>query len=340
MTSLAYPSIPDNPEALTAAQDGAVLCDLPPFAVLAIDGHDAATFLQGQLSSDILGLSADACEYTSYNSPAGRVLANLLIWRAGPNAADGFRALTSADSATFVAKRLAMFVLRAKVMLTDLSPSTAGFGLGGPLAREAVHAAFGAVPAPFAVVRRGNAVVLGVHGSRYIVAVPVAEARPTFAALERHAQPAGIDLWRWLTIRAGVPVITEATRDKFVPQMINWDVLGGVNFQKGCYTGQEIIARTQYLGRLKERLFAFATRAPAISPGDRLYSPAFGDQPCGIVVNAAPAPQGGHELLAVLQLAAAAEGNVHLGTPDGPALTAMALPYAIPERPAPRGRIA
>jgi hypothetical protein len=183
-------------------------------------------------------------------------------------------------------------------------------------------------------------VVLGVHGARYIAAVPAAEASATFAALARHAQPAAIDVWRRLTILAGVPVITEATRDKFVPQMINWDVLGGVNFQKGCYTGQEIIARTQYLGRLKERLFAFATQAPTISPGDRLYSAAFGNQPCGTVVNAAPAPQGGYELLAVLQLAAAAEGNVRLGAPDGPALEALALPYAIPERPAPRGRIA
>ncbi len=320
MTSVAHLSMPHGPAALAAAQDGAILCELAPFAVLAIDGHDAATFLQGQLSSDILGLSADACEYTSYNSPGGRVLANLLIWRAAPDAADGFRALTSAESASFVAQRLAMFVLRAKVTFTDLAPTTAGFGIGGPLAREAVRAAFGAVPAPFALVRQGSAVVLGVRGARYIVAVPASEASATFAALARHAQPAGIDVWRWITIRAGVPVITAATRDKFVPQMINWDVLGGVNFQKGCYTGQEIIARTQYLGRLKERLFAFATQAPAVSAGDRLYSPAFGDQPCGTVVNAAPAPHGGHELLAVLQLSAATEGNVRLGALDGPAL--------------------
>src|SRR5579872_4632647 len=129
MTSVVHPSILAGSEASTAAQHGAVLCDLSPFAVLAIDRHDAATFLQGQLSSDILGLSADACEYTSYNGPSGRVLANFLIWRAGPNAADGFRALTSAESATFVAKRLAMFVLRAKVTLTELAPTTAGFGI-------------------------------------------------------------------------------------------------------------------------------------------------------------------------------------------------------------------
>jgi folate-binding protein YgfZ len=191
-------------------------------------------------------------------------------------------------------------------------------------------------------MRNGALVVLGLPGPRYLVLAPADQRSSTFDALARHAQHADSDTWRWLTVHAGVPVITAATQDKFVPQTVNWDVLGGVNFQKGCYTGQEIIARTQYLGRLKERLYAFAapTAAIAIASGDRLYSPEFGEQPCGTVVNAAAAPRGGCELLAVVQIAAAATGEVHAGAPDGPLLTLLPLPYGVPAPAAPRLRTA
>jgi hypothetical protein len=143
-----------------------------------------------------------------------------------------------------------------------------------------------------------------------------------------------------LTIRAGVPVITASTSDLFVPQAANWDALGGVSFQKGCYAGQEIVARTQYLGRLKERLaLAHLDGAPPV-PGARLYSAAFGEQACGTIVNAAAAPDGGSDMLAVLQLAAAESGDVHLAAPGGASLRLSPLPYEVPAPAAPRGRIA
>jgi folate-binding protein YgfZ len=321
-----------------AAQDHAVVCDIAPLAVLAVTGLNAATFLHGQLSSDVTGLGLDACQYTSYNSPGGRMLANFVLWRAGAGPADGFRALLPADIAEPVRRRLALFVLRAKVSLSDLSPGFARFGVGGPGAREAVEAAFRAVPALFAVVRHGETDVLGLPGPRYIVVAPHPESDAIAARLAAHARRATYDAWQWLTIRAGVPVIGAAVQDRFVPQTANWDVLGGISFQKGCYTGQEIVARTQYLGRLKERLFAFHAPVAHCAPGERLFSPAFPDQPCGTVVNAAPAPEGGCDLLAVLQLAAAANGEVRLGAEQGPPLTALALPYPVPPPAEPRGR--
>ncbi len=134
--------------------------------------------------------------------------------------------------------------------------------------------------------------------------------------------------------------MTAPVQDRFIAQTANWDVLGGVNFHKGCYTGQEIIARMHYLGRLKERLFAFHAPEASVAPGARLFSSAFGDQPCGTVVNAAPAPGGGCDLLAVLQIAAAAGGDVHLDAPDGPRLEPVPLPYEIPPPAEPRGRSA
>ena len=325
---------------LLAARDSFVVCDLSPLAVLAFDGPDAATFLHGQLSSDVAGLDADACQYTSYNSPSGRMLANFVLWRAGREPGSGFRALLPGDIAAAVRKRLAMFVLRSKVTVTDLSATLARYGVGGPGAAPALRTALGAAaPPPFGVARSGSATVLGVPGPRFLVLGAADEANALVTALAGGAAPAGFAVWQWLTIHAGVPMITAPTQDKFVAQTANWDLLGGVNFRKGCYPGQEIVARSQYLGRLKERLFALRAPAAAIVPGDRLYSAAFDDQPCGTVVNAAPAPNGDTALLAVLQLAAAASGDVRLGAPDGPRLELLPLPYEVPVAAAPRPRV-
>ncbi len=122
--------------------------------------------------------------------------------------------------------------------------------------------------------------------------------------------------------------------------MLNWDALGGISFQKGCYAGQEIVARTQYLGRLKERTFLAHVDALPPPAGARLFGAAFGEQPCGTVVNAATAPTGGAALLVALQIAARERGDVHLGRPDGPPVRMLPLPYAIPAAIAPRGRMA
>ena len=164
--------------------------------------------------------------------------------------------------------------------------------------------------------------------------------RSSRARFANVATPAGFDVWRWLTIRAGVPVITAATQDAFVAQAANWDVLGGIDFQKGCYTGQEIIARTQYLGRLKERTYLFhADTRRSVGRGQDLQ---LGVRRAALRHRRqrGAAPGGGSDLLAVLQIAAAERGDARLHAPDGPRLAALPLPYAIPAPSAPRGRSA
>ena len=320
-----------------AARDGAVLCDLDPLAVLAIAGPDAASFLQGQLSVDIAGLAPGACRHASFNSPKGRMLANFVVWR-DTAVPDRFLALVPADIAASVAKRLAMYVLRSKVAVADVSDATSRFGLGGPGASELLRTANGSAPAPYEWRDAGSATVLGLPGPRYAIIAPHETAEAARALLLNRATTASYEVWEWLTIRAGVPVITAATQDRFVAQTANWDLLSGIDFQKGCYTGQEIIARTQYLGRLKERTFLFHAESPNIAAGERLFNDAFGDQPCGTVVNAAAAPGGGDDLLAVLQIAAADRGDTRLGSPAGPVLAPLPLPYAFPAVGVPRGR--
>jgi len=326
---------PPTPPGLLAARDRAAACDLSPLRLLAIAGADATTFLQGQLSADVAGLIPGACRHASFNSPKGRMLANFVLWR-DPADPDRFLALLPADIAQPVARRLAMYVLRAKVALADVSDAAARVGVGGPAGREALRATFGDVPAPFELRTHGAASVLGLPGPRFSIIAPHAPMQELRDELLRHAEPAAYDVWQWLTIRAGVPVITAATQDLFVAQTANWDVLDGVDFRKGCYTGQEIIARMQYLGRLKERTFLLHADVPTIAAGERLFSAEFGEQPCGTVVNAAAAPDGGCDLLAVLQLAAAERGDARLGAPSGPALAALPLPYAIPATGKPR----
>jgi folate-binding protein YgfZ len=140
----------------------------------------------------------------------------------------------------------------------------------------------------------------------------------------------GTPCWEWLEIRNGIPLLTPATQEQFVPQMANMEIIGAVNFQKGCYPGQEIVARTQYLGQSKRRMalaHVEAERPP--QPGDELYASAVDAQPIGMVVNAQAAPDGGYDLLAVLQTANISEGAVHLKSADGPPLGIQPLPYAV-----------
>jgi hypothetical protein len=182
-----------------------------------------------------------------------------------------------------------------------------------------------------AVTHGTLATTIRLADNRFEIVVQPPHAADLWDRLAKEARPVGAPVWDWLEIRAGIPVITAATQDQFVPQMVNLDLVGGVSFQKGCYPGQEIVARTHYLGRVKRRMYlarAYGRIAPA--PGVELYSQDLDGQPSGMVVNAAPAPDGGFDLLAVIQTASAASQPVRLGAPDGPVLDLEPLPYPVP----------
>jgi folate-binding protein YgfZ len=323
--------------AFAALDHDAVACRLDELSLLAFEGADAATFLQGQLSSDVAALASGGWQRSSYNSPKGRVLANLVVWRAPEAAGADCRALVATDLAPGLAKRLRMFVLRAKVAVRE--DARVLLGIAGPRAAEATRAVLGVAPEPERVLAFDGGHALGFNDGRVLVDTSQERGDALLAAFDAHAVRGDAAVWRYARIRAGVPLITAATSDQFVPQALNWDVLGGVSFRKGCYPGQEIVARMQYLGRLKERLFAFRVAAQPPASGTRLYAASFADQACGTVTDAAPHPAGGSALLAVTQRSAAESDTLHLEAPDGPALEALPLPYAVPEPGAPRGRV-
>jgi len=315
-----------NAEELRAARDASILAPLPHFGLFAINGADATDFLHGQLSSDVKALRPGNAQFASYCSPKGRVLANFLLWRQP----DGFSALLSRDLAVPIRKRLAMFVLRSKVTVVDASDEYVVLGISGPAAEQVIRETMGVVPGvPFSVVTADAGAILALGDRRYIAVLRPDAAESAWIKLSARLVAAGEPAWRWLDIRAGVPWISAATQDQFVPQMANLELIGAVNFQKGCYPGQEIVARTQYLGKLKRRLFGFhADVGTAPAAGTPLYCADFPDQACGMVVDAVPAPDGGCDLLAVAQADSA--GRARLASAGGPALSLLGLPYSVP----------
>ena len=310
-----------------AAANGTIVADLSQLGVIAFHGEDTASFLQGQLTNDVRALHADGAQWNGYCSPKGRLLGNFLMWRQG----EDYCLQLSGDILLPVLKRLSMFILRAKVKGRDASGETVRLVVAGAQAAEAVRAAMGALPeAPMRSAAAGAGLVVRVGADKFVLSVAPEHAAAVWGALRTFATPVGAPVWDWLRLSAGIPMIVAATQEHYVPQMVNFEAIGGVSFQKGCYPGQEIVARSQYLGKLKRRMFLAHVDAEA-APGDNLYSADMDGQPSGSVVNAAPAPDGGFDLLAVLQLESAAHHALHLKTLDGPTLTLKPLPYALPE---------
>jgi folate-binding protein YgfZ len=309
---------------LAAARDRAILVDLSHNALLAVTGDDAAAFLHAQLTNDVQSLPPGAAQWNGWCSAKGRLLATFMLLRA----ADGFRLMLPAEIAPAVAKRLAMFVLRSKVKIADVGEDTTRLAFAGKTAGVIVARYWGFTPDPMRSVEKDGATCIALDAERFVILAPTDRAPALWAILAENATPAGPDAWSWSLIQAGIPVVTAATQEAFVPQMANFELVGGVSFRKGCYPGQEIVARTQYRGILKRRMArVHAAGEPRPAPGESVYSGAFGEQAAGAIVNAAPAPGGGYDALAVAQLEALASGDLHLGAPTGPALEVRERPY-------------
>jgi len=311
---------------LRAAQSGSVLADASHLAVLDFTGADAKTFLHGQLTCDVNSLAIGAGTLGGYCSPVGRLLASFILLRM----ADGYRMVLAQDIAEQTRKRLSQYVLRAKVGVADRSQELASFGVAGPAASSALAALLGEIPSrPYALLSSADGVgAIRLSEQRILVVGASERARTLQAELSVALRPVGSPCWQWLDIAHGLPWISERTREAFVPQMANLDLLGGISFQKGCYPGQEVVARTRYRGQLKRRMF-LAHLAAETHAGDALYCDDLAGQAGGTVVNAAPAPSGGWDALAVVPLASRDNSKVHLSAPDGPTLEFHDLPYRV-----------
>jgi tRNA-modifying protein YgfZ len=318
-----------NPqEERETAAHATVLADLSQLGVLAFAGEDTASFLQNQLTNDVRGLHPDTAQLNGFCSPKGRLLGNFLMWRNGPD----FCLQLSGDIKEAVLKRLNMFILRSKVKGRDASNETVRLMVAGPQAESAVKNATGLMPDDVMKTVHGDqALVVRLAADKFVLSLATGLAADIWNALKTSARPVGAPTWDWLRLNHGIPMIVAATVDEFVPQMVNLDLINSISFQKGCYPGQEIVARTHYLGRLKRRMYLTHLDCDsAPSPGDNLYTPDMGDQTSGMVVNAAPAPSGGFDLLAVAQIESINNGQpLHWKSANGPVLTIKPLPYSL-----------
>jgi folate-binding protein YgfZ len=295
-------------------------------ALLAVSGDDAGAFLHGQLTNDVEALRAGDAQWNGWLTAKGRMLAAFLVVRR----ADDYLLMLPAEIAEAVAKRLRMFVLRSKVKIEDVSAATASLGVAGPDAAKLVAAQWGEVEAMRSAERDG-ALAVRLDAERYVVFAPAGSESAVRSKLAG-AQEAGADAWEAAAIRAGIPTVVAATQEAFIPQMVNFELIGGVSFRKGCYPGQEIVARTHYRGGLKRRMALAHLDAPeAPHPGDALYSTSFGEQAAGQVANVAPSPEGGFDLLVVAQMESLANRDLKWKSPGGPAVQIRDLPYDVPK---------
>lgn len=323
------PTRSQSTQAAPDLQTDNLVYDLADYGLICAQGDDTVTFLQGQFSNDVRNVTDTTSQLSSYNTPKGRALACFRIFRIG----DKFYLRLPKEIIETTLKRLRMFVMRSKVVLDDASALLPGIGLSGHQATEWVHELVGNAPAAVDTVTHGNgltAVRVGGPQARYEIYGEPASRTAAWATLTTRARVCDWSTWRLLDIQAGIPTVFKATAEEFVPQMINLELLNGVSFNKGCYTGQEIVARMHYLGSLKKRMYRLHVDAPTQpQPNDRIYEHDTGnDQSVGQIVDAQPTAAGGFDALAVVQKTNAENGNLRLGAVDGPQLKILPLPYA------------
>lgn len=248
-------SFGDSEAELAATHDGAIMCDLSHLGLLEISGADAFSFLQGQVTNDVFLLAGNTSHYSGYCNAKGRLLALFLAF----SHYNHLHLQFNRELVAPIMKRLKMYVMRSKVDIQDSTASIIKLGLNSEHAVSLLEKLFTEVPKnPHELVSLANGALLCLpsskpNQSRYEIFTSAKHAATIWNALKLHCKPVGKNCWDLLEIEAGIPEIVTKTQEEFVPQMLNLDVMQAINFKKGCYTGQEIVARTHYLGKVKRR---------------------------------------------------------------------------------------
>jgi folate-binding protein YgfZ len=298
------------------------ICELTHLGVIRVAGVDALTFLQGQLTQDVALLGLSEARLAAYCNAKGRMQASFVLFK---RSHEEVLMVCSRDILAATLKRLSMFVMRAKAKLSDASADFVLCGVSGSAIKLIADGASTAWTK--ADIGDANLVFLqpGAGQSRALWCAPGGAALPL---------PEGphidLALWQWLEVQSGIAMITQPIFEAFVPQMLNYESVGGVSFKKGCYPGQEIVARSQFRGTLKRRAYlVHADAAPSV--GQEVFHAPDAEQPCGLVAAAAASPSGGFDAIVSMQISAASDGGLTLGSATGAALTLLPLPYPLLE---------
>ncbi len=301
-------------------------------ALIKVEGADSHTFLHNQFTNDLRMVNDQTSQLSSYCSPKGRMLALFRIYKQN----DAYYMVMPKSIVEATIKRLRMFVLMSKVTFTDITHETTHLGLSGPQSSEILHAVVSNLATEIdSISQHNNITIIRTPGPqpRFDLFGPVESISALKQALTDKAREADTALWNLLDIHAGIPTIQPETVDAFVPQMVNLQAINALNFKKGCYPGQEIVARMHYLGKPKRQMYlAHVESDILLAPGASLYGPdneQGSEHKSGTVVSAQANPQGGCDLLAVLEIASAENSVIHVESASGPAITLLPLPYSI-----------
>jgi folate-binding protein YgfZ len=289
---------------------------LSHWGVIRVEGEDAAKFLHGQLTQDFSLLGLEQARLAAFCSAKGRMQASFIGFKRSPT---DVLLLCQRDLLASTLKRLAMFVMRAKAKLSDASDAFALYGLTGSATQA------GASSEAWAASRAGAATMVNLYPA-------IGVARQLWVAPSDTPAPPGallpLETWLWSEVRSGVATLSPPVFEAFVPQMLNYESVGGVSFKKGCYPGQEVVARSQFRGTLKRRAFIVHCDA-ALSAGQEIFSISDAEQPVGLVVQAAAAPGGGWDAIVSLQLSALDLGPLQAGLDAQAQIHVLPLPYAL-----------
>ena len=312
---------------------GGLFCDLSHFGIIAVYGEDAAEFLQTQFTNDINQVDQAHSQLSALCTPKGRMLCNFRIFRREQT----YYLVLPYELLEAALSRLRMFVLRSRVTLEDASDALIGIGASGSKMVDHLGDIVGTLPGKVdESVEYREYTIIRVAGivPRFEIYGLLEPMKKIWQALDVHATPVGAEVWELLNIQAGIPVITAGTIDAFVPQMANMHLINGVSFTKGCYPGQEIVARMHYLGKLKRRMYRIGFDA---SDKPKTGTPLVTDtstesQDIGTVLSAQQNPDGNYEALAVIQVSDAENSRLKLGDVEGPDVTVLDLPYAFDDQ--------
>jgi folate-binding protein YgfZ len=323
---LASHSAPSN----NGADINCALNDLSHYGLIRVEGEDAEQFLQGQLTNDMREVTQDHSNLAGWCNAKGRMIASFRCFRH-----DGsFYLQTLSDTIPTILPRLSMYVLRSQVVISDVSDDWVRIGITGECADALLQPFFDELPEKInGVQQQDRMILIRLPGTtpRFEVIGPSPQLKEIWQTADGQARPASQALWSLYEIRAGIPTLYPETRESFVPQMANMQLIDGVSFTKGCYIGQEVVARMQYLGKLKRRMYlAHVDSQTPPQPGDELFAlESTSGQGAGKVVDAQASGEG-YDLLAVIEIASAEENQVRLGK-DGPMLEILSLPYSYSE---------
>ena len=303
------------------------IAELKHMGVIRAVGVDAATFLQGQLTQDVVNMGLDTARLAAFCNAKGRMQASFFVFkRQNDDGTEEFLLVCSADILVQTLKRLSMFVMRAKVKLTDASADFVLYGVAG----DAVNAIGSGAPRAHIHWSKcnfngRNAVFLfsGAGITRVLWCAPAGAPPPAGRVLP-------LSQWNWLEVQSGIAMVTQAIYEAFVPQMLNYESVGGVNFKKGCYPGQEVVARSQFRGTLKRRAYLVHGSVEQ-KIGQEVFHSSDAEQPCGLVAASAASPSGGFDAIVSMQTSAALDGQLTLGSSAGTKLGLLPLPYPLLE---------